>query len=534
MSKSRFLLGSALALQIIIAPAMAAEKKTVAAPVEPKGPSLHVQCDGYPNNMTAGESAARLLGAVTLLALFAPPPESADPKSRKFGAEGVDACSQILAGEKTEGNQRRRIELMQARALHKIEAKDYEGALGDVAMARQDSAAAGLPGDPFYSRSAVLGMDQIKSAALIRQKKPADAVNAAYRQFDGAKYQYWVLSQMNYYGAFVKADNPAAPLLDRYNSHMQRVQPDGATGRAARLADLGRFAEAAKLVEAALDVHIAFKPDNMSSYYHAVSSVNHALAGDWQKAETRAAEARQNDTARVAAGKPDELRSEIAELLDLYEILKLHRDGNLNAARRMFTGRSAWLAPSLGALMETNRRLAPGASADDKIGLLALTPDQMWEERETSVMAQLLAKDADNKTLFYMPNSGMTGGGWETYSKKVWNTEKKSKILRDPNEKNGIMVAGLYDLYGQFLAQTDALLLHSALVAKSKGHTAFYFNPVFKEGYSLAQVRFGKAGDPGLPAELVLNPDDVIAQLEAVIPRPETIKARKAAATKKK
>jgi hypothetical protein len=527
------LLASALALQIIVAPVMAAEKKVVAKP-EPKGPSNYVLCDGNPNNMSAGESAARLLGAITLLALFAPPPEAADAAARKMGKDGIDACNKILLGEKTEGNSARRIELIMARALHQIEAKDYEAALADVAQARKESVDGGYPNDPYYRRSTWLGMDQIESAALIRMGKSDEAVTAALRQYEGTKNQYLVLAQMKSYPAFVKANDPANAKLDAYNAQMQRISPDSAGYRAARHAELGRFAEAAKLHEAMIDVVEGFKPDDKASYFYAQSALDNALAGNWELASKRAGEAKTNMEARVANGKPEETRSEIAEILDLYEVAKLHHDGNANAARRMFTGRSAWLAVSLGDVMEVNRRLSVGAKPDEKIGILAKTADELWDERKASSLAQLIAKDSDNKTLYYLLNNFTKGAGWEAYSKRVWETTKKSKILAEPNAKNGIIVASVNDLYGEFWAQVDAMLLHTALTAKAKGHSHFYFNPVLKDRYVYAQVRFGKAGDPGLPAELVMEPDAVIAELEALIPRPETIKARKAAATKKK
>jgi hypothetical protein len=493
-----------------------------------------VLCDGNPNNMSSGETAARLLGAVTLLGIFAPPPESADPKARKFGKEGVEACNKILLGEKSEGNTARRIELTLARAIHQIEAKDYDSALADVAEARKESAAGGYPENPYYRRSTWLGMDQIEAAALIRKNQPTEAVEAAFRQMEGARHQYLVIGQMLSYPSFVKAGDPASANLDAFNNHMQRISPDTAATRAARHAELGRFGEAAKLREAQLDVHLAFKPDNKSSIFYALAALDHALAGDWTLAEQRAGEAKTNIEARVTAGKPEETRSESSEILDLYEVLKLHRDGNSTAARRMFTGRSAWLAPSLGAVMEANRRLSVGASAEEKIGLLAKTADEMWDERKAASLAQMLAKDADNTTLFYMLKDYTKGSGWEAYSKRVWETKKKSKILGEPVEKNGIIVAGLFDLYGEFWAQHDAMLLHTALTAKEKGHSHFYFNPLFEKGYSYAQVRFGKAGDPGLPAELVLEPGPVIAELEQLIPPPEVLKARKAGAAKKK
>jgi hypothetical protein len=189
--------------------------------------------------------------------------------------------------------------------------------------------------------------------------------------------------------------------------------------------------------------------------------------------------------------------------------------------------------PSLGAVREVNRRLLPGAEGADRIGALAKTDVEMWEERKESKLAELLAKDADNKSLFYMINGPSRAAAWEGYSKQVWNVKKKSKMLLEPSEKNGIIIGGLGDLYGSMFAKFDALLLHTALTAKEKGHSHFYFNPMIsKEGYSYALIRFGKAGDPGIPEDVALTPDPVIAELEVLIPPPEVLKAKKAAAAK--
>ena len=98
--------------------------------------SFYLQCDGNPNNMSAGEGIARFIGAVTLLALFAPPVEAADAAKRKFGAAGAAACSQLIDGEKAEGNTARRLPLILARAIHHIEAKDYSAAVLDAQKAR--------------------------------------------------------------------------------------------------------------------------------------------------------------------------------------------------------------------------------------------------------------------------------------------------------------------------------------------------------------------------------------------------------------
>ena len=99
----------------------------------------------------------------------------------------------------------------------------------------------------------------------------------------------------------------------------------------------------------------------------------------------------------------------------------------------MFTGRSQWLAPPLGAVMEVNNRLRPGAMKEDLIGPLAKTSDQMWEEQREAALAQLLAKDGDNKTLFALLTAYAKAGEFETMSAKVWKIDK-SKILIKPRE----------------------------------------------------------------------------------------------------
>jgi hypothetical protein len=89
--------------------------------------SAHVQCDGNPNNMSAGELVVRLVTITAIVGLLAPSPEQPDASKRRFGEAGVAACTELLEGPKREGNAERRIPLILARALHRIEARDYAG-----------------------------------------------------------------------------------------------------------------------------------------------------------------------------------------------------------------------------------------------------------------------------------------------------------------------------------------------------------------------------------------------------------------------
>jgi hypothetical protein len=525
----------ALALaQITIAPVIAADTKDKAASKtvkkEPKGPSIHVQCDGYPDDMGAGETAARIIGAITLLALFAPPPESADPKARKLGAEGVAVCNQLLDGEKAEGNKFRKMQLMMARSIHKIEAKDYDGAVGDIALARNIATEAGYTKDPYFQRSMGISMGDLEGAALIRANKPLDAMKASLQDSDKVQHQFWRYLTQPTYANFVKENTE---FLDRRYDQQARLYPASSASVAAYYENQGQFTKSAALREAIIDWHSSAKPDELVTSVFANSALSHALAGDWAKAASRAQEARENDKKRVTDGKPDTDRSENSEVLDLYEVLKLDHDGNAAAARRMFTGRSTWLAPSNGAIREANRRLRIGAAKDELIGTLTKTPDQLWQESRDNDLAELMAKDTDNKTLFAKIDSYNKASGWESMSKQVWNT-KKSKILQKPNEKNGLIPAWVFNGYYNYYAQFDGILLHAALTAREKGQTHLIFSPSIDKEYQYASLRFGKVGDPGIPELLALDVNKVIAELEQVIPSPETIKARKAAESKTK
>ncbi len=132
---------------------------------------------------------------MTLLALLAPPPESPDASKRKFGAEGVAACTAILDGEKKEGNVSRRIGLILARAIHQIEQKSYDAAIADAGLARTEATTAGLMADPYYARSQGRAFDLIESAALYRLGRPAEARDAALRSAASVKHSFLGLDE---------------------------------------------------------------------------------------------------------------------------------------------------------------------------------------------------------------------------------------------------------------------------------------------------------------------------------------------------
>src|SRR5207253_4638246 len=121
-------------------------------------PSLQIRCDGMPDNVTAGETAARLLGAVTLLGLFAPNHETPDEGQRLTGAEGVAVCAQALA---VESNDIRRAQLLLASAIHHIEASEYDAAIAEARRVESDRPT--LAQTQPYRRSLALSAIEIEA-----------------------------------------------------------------------------------------------------------------------------------------------------------------------------------------------------------------------------------------------------------------------------------------------------------------------------------------------------------------------------------
>lgn len=515
----RFSLGASALSLALVAPFQLASAQSSGE----KPGSAYVQCDGQPNNVTGGETAARLLGAVALIGLLAPPPEAPDASKRKFGADGVAACTSLITGERQEGNASRRLGLILGRAIHQIEAKNYAAAIEDVALARREAEAAKLTADPYFARSRGRAFDLVESAALLRMGRAADARDIALRSARPLEYSMFDLFTTPTYATVVQPSDTEEQVL-----HWQsRLLPVAASARADRLDLAGRFADAARVRDAFVDFDVEHSPEANSSVGMARAAVSHALAGSALAAE-RAKAARENASKRKAEGKPESDTAEFVELMDLYDIIEKARAGDVKTARRLFAARSQWVGASLGSVMEVNRRLRQGAAPDELIGGLAQDSAKLWSEHAETNRAAMLAKDSDNKTLFALIPGLSAAGGYESLSKNVWRTEKSKIILKtkaDPaKHKMELLFLPLVD---PALAM-EAYVLHAALLARSRGHEGFVFMPIFSDKLAAASFRTGRRGQPGFPSDLFLAADDVIAKLSPVFPDPATLSARRA------
>jgi hypothetical protein len=483
--------------------------------------SAYLQCDGQPNNVTSGETAARLIGAVTLLGLFAPPQESADASKRKFGAEGVRVCTTLIDSEKREGNASRRIGLILGRAIHQIEARNYEAAIADAGMARREAEAAGLTNDIFFMRSRGRAFAEIEAAALLRMGQAEKAREAAMHDVAPLEYSLFGLFTAPTFDNYVAAPSEAS---DKVNYWRSRLWPALTLVRADTFDMAGRFADSARVRDAYLDYDAEQTPELNSSVAIAQSAIAHALAGNAAVAAERARAAKANADKRKADGHPESDAAEFVALMDLYSIIDGMRSGDAKTARRLFAARSEWVGPSLGSVIEVNRRLRDGAAPDELIGGLARDASQLWKEKAEASKAEALAKDSNNKTLFGLVPGVRNTSGYYAVSKSVWRTDKSRIILKTKSDPAKNKMELLYLPMVDPAIAMDAYVLHAALVAKSRGHQGFVFSPIVTDNIIAASFRSGNRGQKGFADDLFVDADDVIGKLGQLIPSPERLK----------
>ena len=519
----RRIVGAAAAAALVLvnpATATAADKKNG---------SLYLQCDGQPNNMTDGESFARFLGAITLLALFAPSPEQPDPSKRQFGEAGVATCTSLLEGESAEGNGLRRLPLILARALHQIEAKNYSAALDDVALARTEATTLGLMGNPYFDRSMGLSFGNVESAARLRLDDVIGAQQASLARTEGMSYSLVPILTAQGYSEFLRETTPEA---ERVLASQARILPSVFVIFAERLEESGRFADAAGKREALIGTIEELKPEDAPSSPYAAAALSHALAGNWEEASRRAEFARTNLADRRARGVPEDNSANVVELLDLYDILRLAHDGDTTQARRNFAARSQWLAASLGTVMEVNRRLREGAAPEELSGILARSPDELWQERKDAQMAVRLQQDTNNDSLFDLIWPYAKIDEFENRSRDTWKVERSRMISDEPDEETGLW---RIFAFGNRQTAIDSIVLHAALQARQRGKEGFTMMLTLTDRQveylglvTSGFFRFVDRDEAGVDAARFLPADAVIAELSQVIPSPDALKERRA------
>jgi hypothetical protein len=418
--------------------------------------------------MSDVESFARILGVLTLLALFAPPPEQADPSKRLFGAAGVDACTQLIENPASlEKNKLRLMKLILARAAHHIEAKQYKEALGDVGLARAEAKASGMTGNPYFERSMGLAFDRFESFARLRMGDAASARMTSLSHLQTMPYSFLpVLTAQD----FAWANRTMDTTEEQAHAIRDRMLTNALASHSVRLEEMGRFEEAATLREAMVNRANSVTENGSGAWLLAATATTHAMAGHWALAKDRAAEARAKLDKADEEGKPDPLRSQIIEQLDFLGVVELMHEGKIDEARRNFAARSDWNV-SNGQKWQLADQLRKGARPDQLFGALGKSGDEHWEDQRKRTMAALLQSDTNNRMLFSNILPYATVQDYEKMARQVWRADKSRMIGDKPLKNSKFYVVSTFSLFGSSaFARQDAQVLHSALVAKARGY----------------------------------------------------------------
>lgn len=470
--------------------------------------------------MSGAETAARLIALSLVVGLLAPPHESADLSKRFVGAEGVAACDAALTNET---NEVRRAQLLLARAIHHIEAKSYDAAIADAREVHDmNGPVASTLG---FRQSLGVSAYELQAAALLRANRLPEAEHAVLTMVDESPWDVDnYVHALKYIGLTPAMTPERRSFLDRYT----RLRPDGITERAAMRDLAGDFAGSADDLAMLLDAFQSFaKPDADLPKLPATRGLladKYALAGQMEKARALAAQAR-TELDAVSSGAEAINRSQeierAGEALDFFAVIEKMAGGNVDAARAAFAARSRWFAPGPAAVALLTDRLRAGAKPEQLTGALAMTAESIRQKAIDARIAAMTAGKNSDAALWSAVRSPISAGAYTGLARNTWRIDK-SKYMAKPKVAptgptgpgEGIIVTD-----GSGVASGEALLLHAALIAQSRGKTVYMLMPVRKR-IDVAVVKFGNAGDAGFPADMTLDAATVIAGISPAIAQP--------------
>lgn len=481
-----------------------------AAPAGPgKEGSVHVRCDGNPDNVSAAETAARVIAITAVVGLLLPGPERADVSKRLKGSEGVAACTQALAGE---SNALRRVQLILARAVHHIEAGNFDAAMADAELSGRDQPE--LAATAGFRLGYRLSAMELQALALLGAGRSQEAADKGMEMGLAAPYD---LTNMIRAGLYAQLSSRWGSAEERFYARFVKIFPDALSLQIAARQLGGDYRGAAEDSET-FQALVKALSDKPSSYPAAQAALSHALAGDMTEAAIHAKAAREAIAAQTAAGEIERTVA-AAEALDLYHMLDLARSGEVAKARLLFAGRSAWAKASPGAVAEVARILREGAKPEELTGLLASDPAKFRSDALAAAAKPFGEGDSLTRFRYGAIRSPLPQSAFSAYSGNVWRSGKSkyftlSKAL--PPEK-GRLISVARD--GAGTPAGYALLLHAALTARAEGKQSFMMLP----GRKQIPWHFVRIGD-GAAAKVVpavsFDAEQVIRDLTPLIPPP--------------
>ena len=493
---------------LFVAAVLTAAKAPEPAQGVKQGPSVYLRCDGNPDNVSTGETAARVLAITALVGLLIPANEHADASKRESGAAGVAACTEALSNE---SNANRRIQLILARAIHQIEAGDHASAIEDARLAETDQPA--LAAAPGFRLSYHLSALEIEGLALLAMGKQQEAAAKGLAMGEAAPYELINMLRAQRLVAFSANYGPEEA---RYYDALVRIYPEGLGDRARARQLGGDFKGAAEDMET-WDELVRSLTNEASEYALAQAAISRGLAGEVERAEAHAAAARESHLATIAAGKAKDSGA-AAETLDLYRIWSLAREGKASEARLLFGNRSSWTKPYPAAVSEVARQLRIGAKAEELTGLLAADPVAFRTDWLAARARAVNEGGTEGKARWGAIRAPLSLGQLDDFSGGVWKAGKSRYFAKKENDK---LKARLINVVqnGDGIPAGYAVLLHSALQARAEGKSAFMLLPMQKYIYA-TYVRTGNPGEAGVLGPISFDVERVIADLAPLIPAP--------------
>ena len=480
-----------------------------------------LQCDGVPRAIPVGEAlvdVALITGTLGLFGLVNPV-ETSNVDKRLEAEPGIAACDRALAQDTTPV---RRAQLVLARAIHRIEAKQYDAAIADlhtVATVAGDKAA-----EPGFRESLGLTAMELESAALLREGKATEASRNAIAMAAASPYDINNLARAQRYLLLTADMTPEkAQYLERY----VRLAPQSLVARSSARELAGDFTGAAEDMAALVEIDHGVWPDQPLTGPLLRRSVLLALIGDVEQSDALTTKIQTEVDDGVRVGKISEADgSSFLEQLDFRNVLVMADKGQISEARAAFRSRSRWLAPWPSEVAFITAKLRAGAPTSELTGALArdpakITSDALATYGASAVVAGRPQRDANLITLYGAMRPYIDASAYHTMSGVVWRAEKSKLLLartgKETYQGEVISLAGQYP--ASAVPLSEGAILHAAVIAKARGLTGFIVLPT-RQRLDTITVRFGNSGEPGFPKSAFVDAGQTITDLSPKIPGP--------------
>ncbi len=501
---------AALTLNAVCTPAMAAAD--TASTKAPSGPSAFVRCDGFPNKASTLGTVARLVAISAVVGLLLPSREAPDPKKRENGADGVKACDEALSGPEPAKDGGRRIELIFGRAIHRMEMQDWDGSLADIRSVTADQPE--LTATTAYQQS--LGITAIELEAMAMTGKGDYAAAHRLGLELASRNPFDIRAQLaaSRYIGIARAYGPAeAAAYDQ----AARAWPILLVERAAARAAAGMFAEAAADYSAYVAL-LATIPKTRHYGSQSRAAIAYRLAGNAAEGDRLMKLAMEKAEADIALGKTDSPVTSTSEANDLYTILVALDSGQSTRARTLFSARSRWPSVAPGLLAGVAQKLDALATPADKASTPIPSAHDILAAEEARTVAQINDPGESNGDRFATYRAAFAPNEFAKFASNVWKTDKSRYITAPKTDPEyGEIISTARD--GGGAPATYAMLLHLALVAKTRGHSHFMMMPG-QTSLNVARFRTGMPGDGRVFGDVSYKADEVIAAISPLIPKP--------------